>query len=90
MRRLSLAWRTTAQRGARCALDIPAPPPVELYAVQVAFEYLQDPAERAWFRNLPTSFQLPRDSVDKLRAVARRLLAEDPEFRKLMKALDGK
>ena len=50
----------------------------------------QDPAERAWFRNLPTSFQLPRDSVDKLRAVARRLLAEDPEFRKLMKALDGK
>jgi NTE family protein len=82
--------KLAARKGAQCALELPAPHPVELYAVQVAFEYLQDPKERAWFRNLPTTFQLPRDTVDRLRAVGRRLLAEDPEFRKLLRSLDEK
>ncbi len=89
-RLISGCKKLAARKGAQCALDIPAPHPVELYAVQVAFEYLQDPEERAWFRNLPTTFQLPRDTVDRLRAVGRRLLAEDPEFRKLLRSLNDK
>jgi len=55
----------------------------------VAFEYIEKPDERAWFRNLPTTFELPRDTIDKLRAVGRRLLAEDPGFKQLMEALNG-
>jgi len=78
-----------ARKGAQCALDIPAPRRVELYPVQVAFEYLGSADERAWFKNLPTSFELPRETIDKLRAVGRRLLNEDPEFQKLMKVLKG-
>jgi NTE family protein len=62
---------------------------VDLYPVEVAFEFVRSPEERAWFKNLPTSFELPRETIDRLRAVGRRLLAEDPEFQKLLKTLRG-
>lgn len=81
--------RLSAAKGAQCALKLQAPHAVELYPIQVAFEYLTPRAERDWFRNLPTSFELPRETVDKLRAAARRLLAEDPQFQNLMQALHG-
>jgi NTE family protein len=81
--------KLAARKGAQCALDIPAPHRVELYPVQVAFEYIGSADERAWFKNLPTTFELPRETIDRLRAVGRRLLNEDPEFQKLMKALNG-
>jgi NTE family protein len=81
--------RLSARRGAQCALNLPAAHKVELYPIQVAFDYLASPEERAWFKNLPTTFELPRETVDKLRAVGRRLLNEDPQFQNLLKALHG-
>lgn len=81
--------KLAVRKGRQCTLDIPAPHQVMLYPVQVAFEYIEKPDERAWFRNLPTTFELPRDTIDKLRAVGRRLLAEDPGFKQLMEALNG-
>ena len=81
--------RLAAAQGSQCVPKIPAPHKVDLYAVQVAFEYIAAPEERHWFRNLPTSFELPRETIDRLRAVGRRLLAEDPKFQALMKDLDG-
>lgn len=69
--------------------NLPGLHKVELYAVQVAFEYIAAAQERDWYKNLPTSFELPRETVDRLRSVARRLLAEDPKFQELLKALDG-
>ena len=81
--------KLAAAKGARCELDVPLPHQVELYPVQVAFEYIGSPEERAWFKNLPTSFELPRETVDKLRAVGRRLLAEDPKFKDLIGTLNG-
>jgi NTE family protein len=62
---------------------------VELYPVEVAFEYIVAAEEREWFKSLPTTFELPRETIDRLRAVGRRLLAQDPEFQKLLKALKG-
>jgi len=82
--------RLSARKGEQCALKLPAPHKVDLYSVQVAFEYIASPEERTWFRNLPTTFELPRETIDKLRAVGRRLLNEDPQFQNLMKALNGK
>jgi hypothetical protein len=79
----------SARKGEQCALNLPAPHKVELYPVQVAFEYIASAEERNWFKNLPTSFELPRETIDKLRAVGRRLLTEDPQFQNLLKALDG-
>ncbi|TAK84164.1 MAG: patatin-like phospholipase family protein [Betaproteobacteria bacterium] len=81
--------RLSAGKGAQCALELPVPHKVELYPVQVAFEYIGSREERAWFKNLPTSFELPRETIDKLRALGRRLLAEDPQFQNLLKALNG-
>jgi len=82
--------KLSARKGAQCALNLPAPHRVDLYPIQVAFEYLASPEERTWFKNLPTTFELPRESIDKLRAVGRRLLNEDPQFQNLMKALNGR
>jgi hypothetical protein len=81
--------RLSARKGAQCALELPAPHKVELYPIQVAFEYIGPREERAWFKNLPTSFELPRETIDKLRAVGRRLLAEDPQFQGLLETLNG-
>ena len=81
--------RIAARQGAQCVPNIPAPRKVDLYPVEVAFEYITSAEERTWFKNLPTNFELPRETIDRLRDVARRLLAEDPKFRELMKALNG-
>jgi NTE family protein len=81
--------RLSAGKGVQCALQLPAPHKVELYPIQVAFEYIGSREERAWFKNLPTSFELPRETIDKLRTVGRRLLDEDPQFQNLLKALNG-
>ncbi len=75
--------------GTRCAPDGGAPHRVELYPVEVAFDYIAAEEDRAWFKNLPTSLELPRESVDRLRSVGRRLLAEDPKFQALLKTLQG-
>ena len=80
----------SASKGGQCALNLPAPHKVDLYPIQVSFDYIASSAERTWYKNLPTTFELPRDTIDKLRATGRRLLNEDPEFQALMKALNGR
>jgi NTE family protein len=81
--------KIAAAQGAQCAPNVQVPHKVELYPIQVAFEYIASADERNWFKNLPTSFELPRDTIDRLRAVGRRLLAEDAKFQELMKTLSG-
>lgn len=78
-----------ARQGAQCTANITAPHKVELYPVQVAFEYIAPAEERNWFKNLPTNFELPRETIDRLRAVGRRLLREDSKFQELLKTLNG-
>ena len=87
MRLISGCKDLAANKGPQCALDIPTPHQIEFFPVEVAFEYIQSDEERNWFKNLPTSFELPRETVDKLRAVGRQILGEDPQFRKLMEGL---
>ncbi len=78
-----------AAKGAQCALDIQAPPQVDFYTIEVAFDYLESADERNWFKNLPTTLELPKETVDKLRAVGRKLLGEDGEFKRLMEGVRG-
>ena len=89
MRLISGCKALAAGKGLQCALDIPAPHQIEFFQVEVAFEYIEPANERRWFKNLPTSFELPRETVDKLRAVGRRILGEDPQFKKLLEELHG-
>ena len=81
--------KLSADRGTQCALNLPTARKVDFYPVQVSFDYITSPKERAWFKRLPTTFELPPDTVDKLRAVGRQLLREDPQFQLLLKHLRG-
>jgi NTE family protein len=56
----------------------------EAYLVNVTFDNLADPAERAEFRKVKTSLALPKAQVDRLREVAGRLLREAPAFQRLL------
>ncbi len=78
-----------AQQQPQCTINVELPPQIDFYLVEVAFEYVQSAEERNWFKNLPTSLELPRETVDKLRAVGRRLLGEDKEFVRLLRAVNG-
>jgi NTE family protein len=57
---------------------------IEFYLVEVRFDALKDEAERAYYKTLPTSFKLAAEEVDRLRAVARRLLRESEGFQRLL------
>ena len=89
MRLISGCKELAAAKGAQCALDIPAPHQIEFFPIEVAFEYIDARDERNWFKNLPTGLELPAETVDKLRSVGRRILNEDPGFKRLMDALHG-
>ena len=60
---------------------------VQFHLVELAFDFLEDPEERHFFNNLPTSFNLPDDTVDRLRDVGRRLLRESEDFQQLLDLL---
>ncbi len=60
-------------------------PKARLYVIDVSFAALQDKAERALLNQLPTSFVLKDEEVDRLRAVAGKIIAESPEFQRLLK-----
>ncbi|MEO8122794.1 MAG: patatin-like phospholipase family protein [Burkholderiales bacterium] len=62
-------------------------PNIEFSTINVSFDALADPAERAFLLALPTSFVLPDKSVDRLRAAAAQLLRESPSYQKLVHEL---
>jgi NTE family protein len=59
------------------------------HLIEVSFEGIADPKERRYFYELPTSFALDDEQVDKLREIAGRLLRESPEYRKVLQELGG-
>jgi len=52
----------------------------------VSFDELPDPQERDYFMNLPTSFALPAEGVDRLRDVAGRLMRQSPDYQRVLRA----
>ena len=65
-------------------------PDAEIYVVDVSFRQLQDKDERFYLNQQPTSFVLPDEAVDRLRAAAGTIIMESPEFQHLLKAVDAK
>ena len=66
------------------------PPDAEIYAIDVSFAQLQDKAERDYLNLQPTSFVLPAEAVDRLRAAAGKIILESPEFQRLQKDAGAK
>jgi NTE family protein len=60
---------------------------IEFYAIDVNFDAIADPEEKRYFRNLPTSFVLTDEQVDRLREMAGRLLRQSPDYQRLLRDL---
>ena len=62
-------------------------PDIEIYPIDVSFQALDDAAEFDYLNDLPTSFALSDEAVDRLRAAAGRIILNSPEFQRLLKDL---
>ena len=82
--RARLAGATEAQAEASVPL-----PKVSLHTLDVSFDNLPDPKERDYLMNLPTSFVLPAEDVDRLRAAAGQLLRQSQDFQALLRDYGG-
>ncbi len=61
---------------------------IAFYLAELRFEDLEDLQERSYLNNLPTSFRLKPEEVDKLRDAARRLLTKSEDFQRLLRDLE--
>ena len=59
-------------------------PVTRLYAIDVSLPLLEDKAEFDYLNDLPTSFVLTPEAVDRLRAAAGKLLLQSPDFQRLL------
>jgi NTE family protein len=55
-------------------------PQAKIYAIDVSFAALQD-----YLNQQPTSFVLPPEAVDRLRAAAGKIIPASPEFQRMLK-----
>lgn len=76
-----------AVKALRRQRSLPDADDVRGYLIEITFDALQDEEERNYFNQLPTSFRLPAEAVDRLREVGGRLLRDSPEFRQLLREL---
>jgi len=60
-------------------------PDIGLYAIDVSFNGIKDAAEFEYLNDLPTTFELSEEAVDRLRAVAGAVVLNSVEFRRLLK-----
>jgi NTE family protein len=65
-------------------------PDAEVFAIDVSFPALKDKAELAYLNQQPTSFVMPDEAVDRLRAAAGTIIMDSPEFQRLLKDLGAK
>lgn len=73
-------WRAELSR------DDPARP-IDTYISEIAFAGVADDQERHYLNELPTSFSLSDEQIDRLIAVGRRELRRSPEFQRLLQQL---
>jgi len=59
-------------------------PDAQVYAIDVSFARLEDKAEFDYLNQQPTSFVLPAEAVDRLRAAAGAIILESPDFKRLL------
>jgi NTE family protein len=65
-------------------------PDAEVFAIDVSFGALPDQAERDYLNQQPTTFVLPPEAVDRLRAAAGTIILASPEFQRLLKDVGAK
>ena len=59
-------------------------PNADIYAIEVSFQALTDKKERDYLNQLPTSFALPAEAVDRLRAAAKKIILASADFQEML------
>jgi NTE family protein len=59
-------------------------PDADIYPIEVSFQALKDETERERLNQLPTSFHLPDEAVDRLRSAAAKILLGSTELRRAL------
>lgn len=62
--------------------------PVASYFIELDFTDIQDPEERDFFNDIPTSFVLEKEQVDHLIELAGKLLRQNQNYQRLLKDLN--
>lgn len=79
------AIKRISQKDSNAALDaVRRVPEAKIYTINVSFSGIPDPAERDYLNELPTSFVLDDEAVDRLRAGAASALLNSSEFKRLV------
>jgi len=60
---------------------------LELYRITVSLSGVAQPEKRAFYMSVPTSLQLPPETVESIRRAASELLDESPDYRRLIESL---
>lgn len=58
---------------------------IDSYISNISFNHIKDAEERYWFKNLPTNFGLPSETIDKLTNTGIKLLKQSKEYQALLK-----
>jgi NTE family protein len=85
--RNSAAYAANKDPAVAAALRVPD---AEIYAIDVSFPALKDKAELDYLNRQPTTFVLPAEAVDRLRAAAGTIILESPEFKRLLKDIGAR
>lgn len=65
-------------------------PNAKIYVINVAFSEIKDQEQRQYLYNLPTSFVLEPEQVDRLRSSAREIILNSLEFNRLISDLNAR
>ncbi len=63
---------------------------IDSYFSDITFGHIRNSKDRFWFKNIPTNFNLPPKTIDKLTNVGKSLLKESQHFKKLMLDIGAK
>ena len=64
--------------------DVMNAPNADIYVIDVSFKELKDKSERDYLNQLPTSFVLSDEAVDRLRAAAVTIILNSPDLRQVL------
>ena len=62
-------------------------PDIDIFAIDVSFDAISDEAERRYLKDLPTSFVLTSEAVDRLRAAAGEAIRASPYYHRLIEEM---
>ena len=80
-------WRDEVRKRRALSRGTAGEPGPHFYFIDVSLQAIADENERNGFQSIPTALTLDPAAVDRLRAVARKLLMESADFKKLAEDL---